>query len=468
MEPTPSSYPSTFTLQGWYPTRAGNTTILVFDWCLDQTTGCESNSSAPPAVSSVTDNNSNSWADIITEADTSHDHIYKAMYACEQCGSGITSITVTFAAATIGDFHWCLVEVENLGALDGTPVGAQSITGSSLSAGSITLSYSGDFFIQDCGQVMNGLGYDPLNPSTNPFSGSPSPTWIFHDVILNEMLGYVVESSTGSKSISFSESGNTSNRFVCVAAAFQTTASGSGPAAGITPDIQYTVTVGASTSGQYVYVPFTTGELLVVYNEDVSAEPVVSDSATNSYVVLWEGAANWPAYAYSCGATGGDVGIDFKSSLAFFKVVAWRGIASSSCGDTSVSCTSPSSTFTSSGNIGCKNSGSAAPPWNNAPNITPSKSGLILATMGVGTGPNGVPTSPSGATFMCTTYSGETDSEKFCDGDAFAWLLATASTAETWDWPNANGSTSSSWNATAISFLPAAGVVRHRVMVIQQ
>jgi hypothetical protein len=450
MELTPASTPSTFTIDGMNPTGAGNLLTLSFTWC-SGASSCGSATTNPPAVSSVKDSNNTTWTAGPQESNAT-DHLFSALYYCSNCAGGVASITVTFASATINDFQAAFGEYYNVasGTLDCS--NASLGTGPTVTAGACTPTQAGDLYYQYCMPTSNGMG--PSNAAT-AISGS-GITWDATDLAIGGAAGRGINSGSGSLSLSFTLTGVTGN-VNCVMAAFKASASSSGtaPTGMYIAHQQFMSAAGGATQADYFP---TVGNLVVIESSDISdGFTAASDTTNGSYTLITN--SGFPSFAYFPNAATGNplhVSVTGSPSLLFFRLLDIVG-ANTSPIDSGRTCSAPSST---AGTGACKNSGTGVPPWTNAPNIAPSSSGLVIAVNGVGTGPNGIPTSPTGARLLCVTYTGETDGENFCRGDGYGVLNSSAS-AETWTWPNANGSTSSSWNAVAVSFkAPAAGTAR--------
>ena len=91
------------------------------------------------------------------------------------------------------------------------------------------------------------------------------------------------------------------------------------------------------------------------------------------------------------------------------------------------------------GNNAASTSGSSVA---NQPTITCSASGeLTIAIAALGTGPGLAVTSPSGAIFVLTTYTGETDSDEMENADLSGIHYSSPATSQNWTWTITNNGT---------------------------
>jgi hypothetical protein len=87
-----------------------------------------------------------------------------------------------------------------------------------------------------------------------------------------------------------------------------------------------------------------------------------------------------------------------------------------------------------------------------APSITPSRAGgVIIATVGILTGPPDLLSSPSGGIFDSVYYTGYTDLGPIDSGDGYAHVYPTSATAQSFTWRDSEAT--SGWFALALSFL---------------
>ena len=71
----------------------------------------------------------------------------------------------------------------------------------------------------------------------------------------------------------------------------------------------------------------------------------------------------------------------------------------------------------------------------NNPDITPSSTtGIVLAMLGIGTGPSTGISSPSGAVYLCPTYTNQNDNDTMCSGDAHGYYAYSSNASQNWTW----------------------------------
>ena len=72
----------------------------------------------------------------------------------------------------------------------------------------------------------------------------------------------------------------------------------------------------------------------------------------------------------------------------------------------------------------------------NDPDITPANNsaGIAIGTLSYGIGPTTGISSPSGAVYLCPTYTNQNDSDAMCLGDAHGYYAYSSNAAQNWTW----------------------------------
>jgi hypothetical protein len=285
----------------------------------------------------------------------------------------------------------------------------------------------------------------------------------------------------------------------CIAVALKTSV-GAGTARGsgikIVGEVEYVETQVATQSLQMPYLfgnAIVSGAIFSLSAAQYTANP--TDLNGNSYTS--HEVADYPEYSVSCGTTGGAGDVITFTGVTTTALGTWfiwdiagaKSSSSTACFDSSATAGSGSSNGTGSSCLttGCPGyiysagtqSGTNCIPSGTgsscsgssggASAIIPSTSnGLVLSTMGDGTGPTESLPSPSGAYYDCTYFIGATDAETFCNGDGVGHIYNSGTSELDYVW-YINNSGGTSWGAAAIALVaaPSAAVTPPQVFVIR-
>lgn len=430
-----STTPFTYTIKV-DPTLANNLLWIGISACGQTTTQCDTS----PALTGVTDNQSNTWVADATETNAS-DHI--TTYGLHVCGAtaGVTTITVTFSAK-VADFHFEFKQYDGIttsSCVDGTPsnalaVGPGGTAPSNITPGAITTTVDGDLITSHCIYTSNNMGTSEASDIQIP-GGS---TFDSADYSLSSVDYSFLQTTHGAISPFAAIVNTNAQNFNCIGVAFKTAAAGTAPTGMYIKHIQYTHNTTADP--QSIIFP-SAGNLVVgSTSENNQVVSAVSDTASNSYTIIAP-AANHGSIFYVCAATTANTLI-VKPTIAAALTSQWFMLydvvgAATSCADGN---TNGSGTQTGAGNIS----------WTpgTAPSVQP---GLAIVINGYGTGPASAVTP---GVYDCLFYPNEDDTDKTCNGDAFSHLFYSSTSAPAFTWTMANGAGGSAWD-TVIAYFKA-------------
>jgi hypothetical protein len=232
-----------------------------------------------------------------------------------------------------------------------------------------------------------------------------------------------------------------------LAQAFKSASAGTAPGTGIRINHQYTLQI---TSASQNFLFPSTGNLIAASVDDPNNNTTgdiissITTSPSNTFTKVAPG-STLPQLLYVCSAStaptlSGTVtaGAPGNSTLIHFYDISG---AASSCHDVDAS-TTGMMTIANQDVI-------------DAPDITPTTAnGLVLGVIGFGTGPT---TGVVGASFVYgnTPYTGETDSGKLNNGDAWSHVFNSSASLQAFAYHVSNGGILSAWAALAVAFKAA-------------
>lgn len=385
--------------------------------------------------------------------------------------AGVTAITITTSAASF-DAQFCAGEFNNIATSSPNDGSCHSIDNGPATVNcdaTFTPTVTGDLILAFGMGNSGGSSGFCNDPSTNTTRSPVAPGSGFTNLSIGRFCTYMAEyqvyNSVTAINPSFTTTGS-ADTYGFVAQAFKSAAAGTAPT-GMYIAHEYTTIVntsaanacGAGVTGQCVDF-ISTGNLLVGavddQNTNTGGDVVTVDncSPANGTWTKVAPVTSDPQMFHADNATSSTTlscvvhaGATGNSTLfTFWDVVG----AATSPQDSSATCSSGTS-----GQCHKEQGTSIAPPWNDAPDITPSTStGISFAVIQVGTGPiNGT----SGSFLLKnTTYNGESDAGKMNNGDGWEFFFYTSTAQQAYSWSNVGSSTFSSV-ALAFKAAPTTG-----------
>jgi hypothetical protein len=382
-------------------------------------------------TAAITDNKSEVWPAAAVAADAGSGNQVAAVYVMPNIAAGVNQLTVSFGAA-VQPFAYRLSEFNNCAAsspVNGTRAVADIRATPTIDPGSFTPTTNnnagGGNIIWT--YVSLATGYSSGRVTT--WSSGPNFTPLDEDIAWGvqgfpQASQWYVQAIQAAVDPAMTSTGDTSDAFNSVSVALAVATGGGTPATGIYVEKILHFTGGSGTTWK-LQTP-TTGNLRVLTSAGNSNLTGITNSDGGcAWVHEPTGATTELWYAANCAADPSLVltlnAPSINGSVRFYDVQN-----ASSSFDTSASVVPTS----------C-----SAPIVNNQPVLTPTTpNGLTIARMSLGQGPGlGLASgAPTGALFVLTTYTGETDFDLMENADAEAIFYNPNTSTENWNWTITN------------------------------
>lgn len=421
------------------PTGAGDTVILAV-------TGLHGH------ALTITDSASDTIPASVCTADNGTSNGLTNIYAF-QPSTGVTSITATAGAAFAQPFDWVVAEYNNISTV--TSQGSNCQAGLTATAGVVTPTgftptnnnATGGNLIFNYTALANGTNTPACNASSyTPATGytllaGDVSTWLNGDGYgFQKSAQYQVQTTSASAVPTMTMggencSGGNGDAFNTASIALKVGTAGiSNPSTiHVVRSVQITSTSfgGPTLPATFVVPTPTAGNLRVFMFEGVNTGGFVSNSTTVTssdgcnYTQVASGTAQ-PImfYAQNCSpcATCTATFTNTPGAALGNTGGRWYDVENAAA-----------SSFQNKADAdpACSSSTSSA----NNPTLTPANSaGLSLAMLEMGTGPTTGISLPTGAVYLCPTYTNQNDNDTMCSGDAHGYFIYSSNAAQAWDW----------------------------------
>lgn len=425
-----------------------------------------------PTVSSIKCNGGTSW----TWVDSGHDELNTTdlvdsfEYYIAGAASGCTTITVTMSAA------WFSAEAtftEWNGVATSSPVdtgtGVLNSGTSPIFGTSITPGTSGDLVTLHCAMVPLPGGWPNWSTTTPaPVVSSAGFTQIDPDIgFPYETTAAIYNAKTAVAAYEDFYGGAASNDGNCIMMAYKTSIDTGTVPVGIhivSENFQ------GATNNATVYAQthlFNSGDTLatVLFSGQTATNDqfsTITDSLGSSFTKegQHDGSGTYPEWGIDCDAGSGDDLIKWTGgspngwNIAIVEISGLDNASHTACIDVTGKTSQDSGTGT-------------GPYTYTGPSLTATNAGDIqLSMFDIGTGPTTTSiSSPSGSLFLEPSYGNWTDQSIVYEGAGFGGLYNTGVSAKAFVWGSANTATAF---ISAVDFLPAITIKRHRAQVVQQ
>ncbi len=399
----------------------------------------------------VTDNNGNSWPGTPTKsADAGVGNYVAAIFVLPNANAGQTTITVSFGTA-MKPFQYTLSEYYNVDTVSpvNASVSSAGVLGSSLTTGSFT---PGD------GNLVWAYFVISQTAGTTPSNWVPGGgfTLLDGDIAWASFAGvphasmYIIQSGAGAINPGITATGDTTDRFNCVAVALKSASAGTPPAAGIHINKILHFEIFSAGATNTLVTP-ATGNLWVWNTADNSSAEVnitsITDSSGGSWIKV-QPVSDQSQLFYSINRTP-----TLNLIITVHATVVGPGSIANKFYD--ISGADPNPFDVAAGASERDVTGQTSVSDN--PIITPTTAnGLTIAVGRLFTGPGLAVTSPSGAVFDNIGYTGEIDADTFENADLQGHLYHTNTNTQHWNWTLTNTSpTTNKTSAVAAAFKAA-------------
>jgi hypothetical protein len=468
------------------------------------------------AVSSITDNQGNTWT-LVTSRDSGVGGITTFLYYAAGAAAGTNKITIVFTAGQT-DFHAELSEFYNIKttvpAIDGSI--ASMGTAPTVSSGTFATTINGNLIYACAMNLTEGSSTFGVGSAPTAIAAGSGYTLLAADLRLCGMSEYQIQTtSSGTTSASFTVTQPVNDDHNIIVVAFQSAAAGTAPPAGIRIVHEYHLEVNIAAR---IFAFPCTGNLLVLAVDDANNDTNgnIVTSVTSSPSNTWTKVAplsNNPQLFYVANASTattltGTINNNTPAHTTMARLYDISGAATSPHDvDATANGTVAAATTTTQARVAGDTTvtiAAAAGIANNdflmweleivkvtagggtttltilraqrgttaashasgtnliqtnltsAPSITPTTAnGLVFGIIAFGVGPiDGT----VGAAFVCDNapYQGETDAGKMNNGDAWSHTYNSAASAQSFGYQLKNGSSLTTWFALAVAFKAAA------------
>lgn len=420
------------------PVGAGNAIIFVASYPTGTT-------------ASISDNNGNTWGAAAKSVDAGVGGFILSVWVIFSANAGLTTFTLNVGATSIQPVSYAIYEFNNLSSVDVT-AGATLQSGTTLAPGSMTTTANHD--------LIFAVYHPAANISGNPTSWAAGSglTLMEADIGWTSNQGYPkatqtgVQSTAGAINPTITINGDATDVFNCVAVAIKTVATGTAyTGMRALKWIEY-CNNNLTTTTWKLQTPALGNQAALLSTFSSGNITSCADSDSNSYTL-----ANFTGNSVVCFFTQGGLTPDATRTvtLTFPSTSVPNGFVFVFLDIVGAQVSQPGALA----GVGLTLDNGTT--FANAPNFTPQSAAgsLIVYLMqnqgtGAGAGPTTGITSPSGAVWMGTTYTGHTGGSQFDFGDGWGLLTNNTSTSTqnvTWSLVAITGN---NLGAGAIEFLP--------------
>lgn len=392
--------------------QAGNAILILCTW---------PNGSTP----TFTDNNGNTWPAVVTAVNNIIGNNNSGYCLLTGARAGVTTIKATFASAVI-PFHWNIIEYYNVTGHNGVSPGSANATGPSLSCGSFTPGNNNagggnlivSYFAISTNDTTTTNGPNPWTAGSGQTLLEADMSCYFGTQTAPQQGGFahatqsILQTTAAAINPAITATSDTTNTYNCFAVALTVGAAGTPrPSTIWIAKIIHQSINGNSTNPSTVklQVPWIGNLRFAAALTGNTGSISATDSDSSTWVN--EALAENDLFAYAQ-----NTAPDANSTITF-AIGAWGGNPNYTFRFYDI-VNAPASAFDNfvSGPNGGSLNGASTLIGN--PVITPvASSGLMIANVGLETGPGLSVTAPVGAVYDMTGYTGETDQDNYDNAD---------------------------------------------------
>jgi hypothetical protein len=404
----------------------------------------------------ISDSAGDTWPPAtITTGTASSGNMNIKVFVLQNASAAMHTVTVTFDAS-IKPFQYSLAEFYNVatsGASDGSH-GANSVSGTSASAGSYTPTTNNDAnggHLIWTYAISNDTVGTTLATQASAISktGGASPSFMHANNIatIPSATSFDVQATNGAVNPGFDFTQSSGTNFVVASVALKAASAGTPPGTGIRVKrlLHYTV-VNPQSGNNVILFPVDGNLRVATMGANNSENPVNSVTDSNSSTYTSRGVAGNAQVFDTFGTSANNAAtltLNLNGGEIQFSIHLWDVVGAAS------------GFMNASGfNGAAPSSGSV---FDDFPDHTPNAnvSGLTIVQTGMGTaGPQfGFASgAPSGAVFNDVFYTGMTDQDRMDNADPFGHANFSSNAAQTWNWKLGAAGLGSTATATAASY----------------